>query len=173
MAYRKGQLSADFYVALLVFIGVITYITFQLFQITPTNANDLKEESLRIEAYQISEILINDAGHPSNWETLPTASVNRIGLSDAAAGKTNFVSQVKSDKLNTICSTDGYSVVKNKLDIADEMSITFTKHSNPSDVTWKCESPTPINKKTSSSIMRTVSIDGTGFGELTVEVWKK
>ncbi len=173
MVYKKGQLSADFYVALVAFIGLLAYITFQLFQTVPANSANTREETIRIEAYQISELLVNDGGHPLNWETIPLAEIRRIGMSDSMQNITNYLSRVKVDRLNTICtSSTGYQDVKNILDIQNEFSITFIEHTLPVDTTWICKSPVPTNKKITFNVSRTVSIDGSTFGEIIVEVWR-
>lgn len=172
MGYKKGQLSADFYIALVVFLGFLAFITFQLFQIVPASSANVKEESIRIEAYQISELLVNDAGHPLDWETQLSEEIKRIGLSDPEKNANNYLLREKINRLNVICSTPtGYEDVKNILDVHDEMSITFIEHAD-TDVTWICESTAPTNKKTAFGVSRTVSIDGTSFGEIIVEVWK-
>lgn len=170
MVYRKGQLSIDFYISLVIFLGFLAYITFQLFQVVPTTASALKEESVRIEAYQISEILVNDGGHPNDWETRRSPEIKRIGLSDVTNNKTNLLSSQKISRLQTICQDD-FDDVKDKLDITDEISIKFINHETEEQ--WTCESSTISSKKTSFNIGRTVSIDGTSFGEIIVEVWEK
>lgn len=174
---HKGQLSADFYVALVVFLGLLAYITFQLFQTVPASSANVKEETIRIEAYQISELLINDGGHPLNWDTKSLAEIKRIGLSDSVKNITNYLSRPKVDRLNSVCQTaTGYQDVRDILDIQNEMSITLIEHTIPTDTTWICKSPTQTNKDIAFSVSRTVSIGETtgkiAFGEIIVEVWK-
>lgn len=171
---RKGQLSFDFYVAIILFIGILTYIGYQLLLIAPANSAKLQEESIRIDAYQLSELLVNDPGHPADWETKPIDQINRIGLSDPASGKTNYLSLQKLAALNAICQAPtGYDTLKNKLDEKNELSVTFINHSLPLDTSWTCSSASPTNKKVSFRVGRTVSIGGSVFGELIVEVWKQ
>lgn len=174
LSYKKGQVSAEFYIALLAFIGVLAYISFQLFQTVPASSANAREEAIRIEAYQISELLVNDGGHPLNWETRPLAEIRRIGLSDSEKNITNYLSRAKIDRLNAICaSPTGYQDVRNILAIQNEMSITFIEHALPSDTTWICKSTVTTNKKITFNVSRTVSIDGTAFGEIIVEVWRQ
>lgn len=173
MGYRKGQLSADFYAALVIFLGILGYITFQLFQTVPASSSNLEEESIRIEAYQISELLVNDGGHPIDWTVKPLAEIRRLGLSDSVENITNYLSRAKIDQLKQICITDGnYQAVKDKLDMQDEVSITFVDHTSPTDTIWTCKSPIPTNKEISFNVSRTVAIGGTSFGEIIVEVWR-
>lgn len=173
MAHKKGQLSVDFYVALVIFLGFLAYITFQLFQTVPESSANVKEETIRIDAYQISELLINNAGYPLNWEIQPLADVKGIGFSDPAKNMTNYLLRAKLDRFNTICQTPtGYQDIKKILEIRNEMTITFIEHTLPADTTWVCKSSVPTNKKVAFNVSRTVSVGGISFGEIIVEVWK-
>lgn len=171
MAY-KGQLSTDFYIALVIFLGFIAYITFQLFQIVPASSANLREESVRIEAYQISELLINDGGHPNDWETKPLAEIKRLGLSDTTRNITNYLSSAKIVRFKTICSN--FNDIKTLLGVTDETSFTFTEHRPTGDVVDVCKSSISSSKKASFTVSRTVFIDGTSYPtEIIVEVWRR
>ena len=174
MGNKKGQLSVDFFVALIFFLGFVTYIIFQLFKVGPVNDANIKEEAIRIEAYQLSELLVNNPGYPLDWEIKPLLSdIKRIGLSDSTANQANYLASQKISKLNSICNTPtGYNDVRNILDVKDEISISFIDHSGPSDTIWICKSTVLTNKKVSFNVSRTVSVGGTSFAELIVEVWK-
>lgn len=163
----------DFYVALVVFIGILAYLVFQLLQVAPVSSTNAKEESIRIETYQIAELLVNDGGHPLDWESKQLSEIKRIGLSDITRNVTNYLSRAKIDRLEAICNTPtGYQDVKKLLDVQDEMSISFINHTLPTDTKWICESSTPTSKKFTFNVSRTVSIVDTGFAELIVEVWE-
>ncbi len=173
----KGQLSADFYIALVVFLGVIAYITFQLFQTVPASSANVKEESIRIEAYQLSELLINDGGHPNDWYDATkypsVADIKRIGLSDSTKNITNYLSRPKVDRFKIIC-TNNFSDIKSLLDIKDEASFTLIEHTPAGDTVYVCKSTTPSDKRTSFNVSRTVFIDVTSYPtEIIVEVWRK
>lgn len=169
MVYKKGQLSVDFYIALIIFLGFLAYITFQLFQIAPASFASLEEESIRIEAYQISEILINDGGHPNDWETKALTDIKRIGLSDTTKNITNYLSSSKVARFNALCSN--FNDIKNLLDIKDSESFTFIEHRPTGDVIETCKSSAPIDRRTSFSVSRTVFVSGTSYPtEIIVEV---
>ena len=173
MEYKKGQLSADFFVALVAFLGFLAYITFQLFQTVPESSANVKEETIRIEAYQISELLVNNAGFPLDWEAQPLSGIKGIGLSDPAKSMTNYLLRAKLDRLNTICQTPtGYQDIKGILEMNNEMTITFIEHTLPTDTIWVCKSSVATNKKVAFNVSRTVSIGGNSFGEIIVEMWK-
>jgi len=165
---RKGQLSVGFYASLVLFMGVLAYLTFQLFQIVPTTTDAIRLESTRIEAYQLSEVLINDGGHPLDWNTKQVSDIRRIGLSDSAQNKTNLISSLKVTKLKSICDSN-YKDVKNLLDIKNEFSIIF--YNRVTNENWVCKSPDVT--RSSFNVTRIVSIDGNALGEITVQVWQK
>ena len=171
MVYRKGQLSFDFYAALIMFVALIAYITFQLFQIVPANASGLDDESVRIEAYQLSEILVNDRGEPTDWETKPLAEIKRIGLSDSSQGLTNYLSNSKLTRFKSLCTN--YNDIRTLLDITEEAGFTIVEHKPTGDEVFNsCKSIEA--KRTSFSVSRTVFITGTTYPtEITVEVWRK
>ena len=165
---HKGQLSIGFYASLVIFLGFLSYVTFQLFQIVPTATSTLKTETTQIEAYQISELLVNDGGDPIDWHTKALSEIKRIGLLDSGQNKTNLLSSSKILQLKTIC-TGNFSNIKTLLDIQNEASITFV---NPiTSDKWNCKSTS--SEKPSFNITRIVSSDGTSFGEITVQVWQK
>jgi len=167
--YKKGQLSADFYIALVAFLGFLAYITFQLFQTVPASSENLKEETIRIEAYQLSELLINDAGYPLDWETKPPAEIKRIGLSDTTQNVANYLSSSKVARFKAICAD--FNDIKNLLDITDSESFTFIEHRPTGDVTETCKSSVPIDRRTSFTVSRTVFVSGTSYPtEIVVEV---
>jgi len=170
--HKKGQLSIDFYIALIVFLGSLAYITFQLFQIAPASSLNAKEETVKIEAYQISELLVNDGGHPNDWETKPLSGIKRIGLLDTSVNLTNFLSSPKIDRFKTICSN--FNDVKVLLDVKDETSFSIIEHRTTGDTIDICNPVAVAGKKFSFNVSRTVFISGTSYPtEIIVEVWRK
>lgn len=141
------------------------YLIFRLFQVVPTTTNVLRSENLKIETYQISELLINDGGHPIDWNIQPLNEIKRIGLSDSIINKTNFVSSRKISQLNSICESS-YSDVKRLLDVENEVSISFFNYDT--NEKWICTSAR--ESRASFNVTRIVSVDGTQLAEITVEV---
>lgn len=175
MEYKKGQLAADFYVALIIFIGFLAYITFQLFQIVPASSSNLDTESVRIEAYQLSELLVNDGGHPNDWyDTIKypsVADIKRIGLSDSAKDITNYLSTPKINRFKSLCSN--FNDIKALLDITDEAGFTIIEHKPAGDDVFdSCKSAEA--KRESFSVSRTAFIAGTSYPtEIITEVWRR
>ena len=170
MAYKKGQLSFDFYIALTIFLATVAYIVFQMYQITPYALGTIREEFVRIEGYQISELLTNDGGHPITWgdETVPLSGIRRIGLSDTGRNVTNLISSQKIQRLKAICDNN-YADVTRLLDFKDGLSITIVNHDTEEIISCR---PQSFSQRTGFNVTRIVSIDGSMLGEVFVEVWE-
>jgi|GEM_PF-1696293 hypothetical protein len=63
----KAQASFEYYFSLVLFIMFATYIVFQTISITSVYRREIRNRLLKTEAYQISELLVNDLGEPINW----------------------------------------------------------------------------------------------------------
>ena len=92
----KGQVSFEYFVALMIFITFILFVALQLISKSMPYRRESKYSTLLSEAYQISEILINDPGEPINWDS---SNVKRIGLLDETKNRTGLLSRSKIDKL--------------------------------------------------------------------------
>jgi len=165
----KGQLSMDIIVAMIIFIGFVIYVLFQVFLSTPAYRSQLTSERMRSEAFQISEILINDPGDPINWESLSDGQINRIGLSNPQQNKTNYVSLSKANKLNTICSNN-YNLVKSKLGITDRFSLVVNKTTGGTNVVI-CNPSQPSTSPSKAIIKRIFAFDDGSVGNLVLQVW--
>ena len=167
----KAQLSFDFYFSLIVFVMFVSSLFFKFVTFFPFYSDEIANQRLRLEAYQISEILINDAGYPGDWyKDVPNAK--RLGLSDETKNKTNLVSISKMAALDDLCKSEsGYNRVLALLDINDGFLAQLIKKSEPpSSVTCL---PADISAKISANMTRIVAFDDGSFGELAVKVWKK
>ena len=160
----KAQLTMEYYASLIVFVLFIGYFFVRLSQISPQFITELKNERLRSESYQISEILVNDPGHPIGWTQV--ADAKRIGLS-SNLNKTNLLSKAKIYNLNTSCGSN-YDGVRNLLGTEYQFSIEIK---NSTNTLLNCTPPSPIGKLKKTSITRIISFDSGEFGELIFEVW--
>jgi hypothetical protein len=118
------------------------------------------------EAFQLSEILINDPGEPTNWPNINFDDVKRLGLSDER-NKTNFLSESKILALNSRCSTN-YSKVKEKLNADYDFSIFLMDSKGQLKIA--CIPPTKIFRGINITTSRMVAF-GDDFGELILQVW--
>jgi hypothetical protein len=173
MQKGKGQINIEYIVSLTVYITLATYIAFQLSQQTPIYLRAVREEYVKSETYQLSELLTNNVGEPENWYTLwPSApnNIKRLGLSEGI--KTNVLSVEKIDALDEICSSDYNDVVDMLgIDTEDYQISIFVKDITNDIILLDC-SPTVITAGGSiESIRRTVALGSGDYGELIIQTW--
>ncbi len=165
----KAQLSVEYYISLTIFIGFIVYISFQVMRISPQFITEVKNERLKSEAYQISELLINDAGEPITWN-IPSTVVKRVGLSDNS-NKTNLLSQEKIDAFKTKCSSD-YDNIRKLIGIGTEYYFSLKLVNSSSGQTLiDCNPPLTVIKPAKVVISRITALSPTTFGELVLQLW--
>jgi len=100
----KAQAGFEFYFAIIAFIAVVVYFFFQLVEYYPSYLYQMKYEILKSEAWQLSEMLINDPGEPINWKT--SGTIKRLGLNDETKNQTNLISYEKAAAFNVLCNLD-------------------------------------------------------------------
>ncbi len=165
----KAQLSFEYYISLIIFIVFVTYLFFQLLNYAPNYFNEVKLQRLRSEAYQISELLVNDAGYPDTWDS---GDAKRLGLLDQSQNKINFLSWNKITKFNDMCKSS-YISIRNLLGAEDNLKILLVDKNTQSSLI-DCSAPDNPGRNR-ADIRRTVayrnSFGGLSFGELTVQAW--
>jgi len=165
----KAQLSIEYYASLIIFILFVGYIFFQLITTSPHFIREAKNERLRIEAYQISELLINDPGEPIDWN-LPTETVKRFGLS-SNSNKTNLLDMNKIIAFNDSCNTN-YKNVRSLIDTEYYFSINLNKTSGEKiENLIDCKPKINVTKQMKVSLSRVVALDSNEFAELVVQMW--
>lgn len=163
----KAQLSIDYIVSLVVFIGIVTYIFFQLLSYGPPYIDEIEKQRLRSEAYQVSELLINDPGEPLDWNS---TNVKRVGLSDHLQNKTNVLSLSKINNFTQICNGfTGYDRMKSLIDTNYQFNISL-KDIATGNILIECFPQQIIGKATKVEIRRIVAFDSS-YGELTIQMW--
>lgn len=165
----KGQLSIEVIVAMIIFIIFISYLFFEILKLRPIYLQEIKAEKIRAEAYQLSELLINDPGEPIDWNT---ANVKRIGLSDHIYNLTNLISWSKAQNLNSLCSN--YELVREKVGIKDyQFSITVVNRDTGYSIF--CSPPQPRGISVINfTVKRIVGINQNNYiypGEVLIRVW--
>jgi len=168
----KGQISfVEYLVAMTIFITFSVYFFYYLMSFLPNYLNQLESERIRSEAYQISEMLINDPGEPTNWYLNPN-NAKRIGFSDENFNQTNLLSLDKINAIGIAC-TIGYKKIK-KL-IGSDLDFSIILRKKPSNnVLLACVPLSSPTKVTNVTIRRIVSINtpaGLELGELILQVW--
>lgn len=167
----KGQISIDYYVALIIFIFFVVYLLFQISNLVPNFIGQLEEQRIRSETYQMSELLLNDAGSPANWNTLAPGQINRIGLSDQNRNKTNLLSVAKIAALNALCADQGQQFLRSKLATDLQFSV-FVIDRTDGSTDLICQPANPSLRGFAVTTKRVVAFDDGRFGELTLQVWK-
>lgn len=164
----KAQLSIEYFVSMILFVMFVAYIIFQLMTFTPNYLNEIKTESLRSEAYQISELLVNDPGEPANWQTVADSSIKRLGLLDDSRNKTNLLSKTKVDALRSKCGN--YENVKKWVDTENQFSLLIVDKTGIVG-TVDCRPTAITTRAINTTIRRVVAFDSGGYGELILHVW--
>lgn len=170
----KGQMSIDYYVALIIFIFFVIYFLFQVSNIVPNFIGEMEEQRMRAEAYQFSELLVNGVGSPPDWDTLvpaQTGGIGRVGLSDQSRNKTNLLSVAKINALDELCSTEGQQFLRSRIETDLQLSVFLVDRTDGS-VDISCSPVTPNLRGFSVTTRRIVAFDDNRFGELTLQVWK-
>ena len=165
----KGQISfVEYLAALTLFITSVLYIAFQLVNFVPQYLNQVNNEAIRIDAYQISELLVNDPGNPINWYA--SAPIYRMGLSSENMNVTNFLSLQKIIAFNNTCSGSGYYNVKRNISsIGNFVILLFNRTANSGELLINCRPPFVFSSPINTSVRRIVAIDSNDIGELIVQ----
>ena len=162
----KGQLTIQYLASFIFFIGLIVYIYFAYSGNLPAFVEEVGKEDTRSKAFQLSEILLNDPGDPSNWG--PDTYPDRIGLSDENSNKTNFISRSKVDELESICSN--FDDVQQKLALNKPFSIYVFKIDQSTGVRTQilsdCVSPDFPKTTINATIKRITVLNESGYLKL-------
>jgi len=168
----KSQLSVDFVISLIVFILFSTYIFFRILALRPAYLSELENERIRSEAFQISEILVKDAGEPANWQKYSISGIKRIGLLNESYNQSNLLSVLKISQLNNLCNSN-YDEVKKRIGAQDiQFSLRLVDIPN-NKILLNCIPPR-IKVRTlgiNFTIVRIVALDSGSYGNLSVTVW--
>jgi len=172
----KGQINIEYIVSMTLFITIAIYFALQVMQRTPAYIRASRTEYLQSEAYQISELIINNAGEPSNWETVwqsSPQSVFRLGLSSGQ--KVNLLSTAKIQMIGTACSSapNYYGNVQSRLGIdpQDYQISIFIKDAVSGATLLDCMPTSITSRQSVVTFKRTVALDSGNYGELTIQAW--
>ena len=171
---KKAQISfAEYLVAIVVFIAFVAYFSFQLLNFLPAYLSQIRSERIRGEAYQLSELLINDPGFKIDWDRrLPGEQPFRIGLNDEMKNVTNVVSGQKIAQLQTQCASS-YSNVKKWLGAEEDFVIVITLMNadtgNP-DAVFTCRPTSVLSRTLNATIKRFAGLNSTHYAEIILQV---
>jgi hypothetical protein len=154
----KLQVGFEQFAALSLFVFSISFLISQLLSYYPTYINEVKRQTLLSEAYQISELLVNDVGEPANWNI---SYVKRIGLLNESLNKPNVVSVLKVLNASYLCNTN-YPKFKQLLDLKNDINFVVYLEGN---LIANCSHP--LGEK-AVKISRIISFDNRSYGELII-----
>jgi len=157
----KAQIGFEQIVSLLLFVTSATHLVYLLLSYYPSYINEMKRQMILSEAYQISEILVNDCGDPANWYSVQVNQIKRIGLLNESLNKTNVISITKSINATRLCDSD-YQRFKQLLDLKNDISLIVYIGNN---VLVNCTRP--IGERV-ARINRIISFDNGSYGELII-----
>jgi hypothetical protein len=160
----KAQIGFEQVFSLSLFVFSVTYLIYQLLSYYPSYIGEMRRESIFSEAYQISEILVNDYGDPPNWHSLPLDQIKRIGFLNESIGKSNVLSLIKISKANEICNSNNlnYQKFKQLLDLKNDISFIVYLNNN---VVASCVHP--FGERV-VKVNRIVAFDNGSYGELVI-----
>jgi hypothetical protein len=149
----KAQISfVEFLTAMLVFISFVGYFSLQILSFIPSYMNEIKLERLQSEAFQVSELLINDP----NW------------LSDSTQNKTNLLSASKIGNFNCVSA-------KETMGLDYEFSLILNDTSTNPPITLKnCATTTTMFRQLKTTITRIVAFNDNGVikpGKMILQMW--
>jgi hypothetical protein len=166
----KAQVSFEYYLSLTLFVLFVAYIVFQVVATVPIYKRQMKSELLMSEAYQLSELLVNDEGEPPAWSSVPAAK--RIGLANRT-NATNLVSFEKIRALNNSCRTsEGYTNVSIKLGVDNFYQFNISiLDLNSGQLLVACYPRPMISRETVKTITRLAALDVGSYVSITVSMW--
>ncbi|MFH1623115.1 MAG: hypothetical protein ABIA12_01190 [Candidatus Aenigmatarchaeota archaeon] len=166
----RGLFNVEYLTVLTLFILFSTYFTFRMMEQKPAYIREVRTEIFRSESYRLSEMLVNDAGAPANWQTLvgtaDEGSIRRIGLSDESENVTNLLSEVKIANMSQMCAAD-YAAVKRLVGAQHDFSLVRIGLDGVPETIC---SPGAVGD-VKASITRLVAFGGEDYGKMVVQMW--
>ncbi len=166
----KGQFTWDYIVSIVAFIVLVSYISLQTVGAIPGVSNRIRGEFLRSEAYQISELLVDNPGEPASW-TL--ANVKRVGLANESYNLTNYISLTKVTNLQSLCGN--YNSLAGNLSIDTKnynvSILIFNITGSVPQLMASCAPPAGIARVVNVTLNRFAAIDRGGYVRMIVQAW--
>jgi hypothetical protein len=165
----KAQLTIQYLASFIFFVGLVVLIYLSYSANIPRFVEEVNKENTRSKAYQLSEILVNDPGHPINWNSVSESNIKRIGLSDHYTNKTNLIlwDKVYKFKQEFDCYNE-FEKVQNRLALNKSFSIfifNITDNGNR-DLLFNC-SPSAFPKTgINATVKRITAMNNSGNIEL-------
>lgn len=95
-----GQLRIEFIFAVVVFSVIIFFVVSQVNVLFSSILTDSSSDISKTTIINTLNILLEDVGDPTNWDTKPEEEIKRVGL----ATTPYILSKEKINRLNTTCN---------------------------------------------------------------------
>lgn len=168
---RNGLFNVEYLTVLVLFMVFSTYFVFRMLDQKPAYLAEVQREIFRSESYRLSEMLVDDAGAPANWQTLvggSEAGIRRIGLSDASRNVTNLVLEAKLAGMKQMCTGfAGYTNVKALVGASHDFSLVRIGSDGAAETV--CGPGTTGDVR--ASMTRFVAFDTGDYGQIIVQMW--
>ena len=170
----KGVVDIEFMVSILIFLTVLTFVTFSVIGLFPRLHEEAFAHDIRSKAFQVSELLMFDRGEPTDWDTAATiGDVKRLGFS---TGGNYTLDRNKINKLNTFCSDpSNYAALKSLLglDYTNDIIIDIKEPPGPGSAILAACQPlvvSQVRSKTSIVRLGVDSSDKTKIIEMAISI---
>ncbi len=114
---RKGIVDIEFVISILVFLTVLTFVTYSVIAMIPRLHQVSFNQDIKSKAFQLSELMMFDEGEPKDWGTNAAVTtiddIERMGFS---SGRDYSLDTNKISKFNAFCNAPGnYAKMKDLL----------------------------------------------------------
>jgi hypothetical protein len=111
----KGIADVEFILSTMIFLGIITFVTFSIVSNVPGLRDTSMTETLHVRTFEVSQLLLFDKGLScdtsnvcsTDWYSAPPTDVNRMGLS---TGERYVLDKRKIAAMQAACNTDYKSI---------------------------------------------------------------
>ncbi|MFH1450974.1 MAG: hypothetical protein ABIF92_03260 [archaeon] len=164
---KKAQINFGFIIAVLLLLVLMISVTTGVLNLLPSVKHDSKTAAVEARAGVISKLLLGDPGFPADW----TNSPQRVGLlhfdefkNDTVLGRLN---STKIDYINTLTYFD----VADQLGVGNDTSFRVIGYNG--SVFLDINNSIPGGKTSGVYVLkRLLSVDGTSYANVSVEVWE-
>lgn len=158
---KKGQVTVEYLIALLVFSSILIFLVFQVTRTIPEYTSASREDIIESKAFRVSEVMVttpgsSDSGSPI-WDS---SNVAMVGL----AISPNNIDYGKLSEFNKTCF-ERYERSKTAMGIETDYTFRFTN----STTSFSCGKRSPVGV-TKAVIERYVAMNDQ-WGKITLEVW--
>jgi hypothetical protein len=161
---RNGLFNVEYLTVLVLFMVFSTYFVFRMLDQKPAYLAEVQREIFRAESYRLSEMLVDDAGEPANWNG---GNVKRVGLSDETKNVTNLLNETKLSKMKQLCTgAAGYANVKSLVGAQHDFSLEYINSSGAFDICNPC-----VTCDVKASITRFVAFSTDNYGKMILQMW--